>query len=155
RALDSLERLLDTAGSSLRDVVHADVYYGHPRDLPQIEEAWRERFADDPPARTIVPYTLLEGRGPQIAVVALRREGATRRQAVMADAVPEPIYHEPHAMRAGDLLFFSTQIAATKDGLCPGGRRDPNYPYYGLPSRAQMRFVMENVARICEAAGTT
>ena len=56
-------------------------------------------------------------------------------------------------MKAGDLLFSSTQIAGDRNGLCAGGRRDDNYPWYGLPARTQMSYILDNVSRICEAPG--
>ena len=157
RLLERLERILEAAGSSMRDVVHATIYYSHPRKLAEIEEAWREWFPEDPPARTAIPQMGIGTRGcdPEIALVALRKDGETKRQSVIAAGVPEPLGHEPHAVRAGDLLFLSTQIAADRDGLCPGGRRDPAYPWYGLPARAQMAHILENASRICEAAGTS
>ena len=156
KLFDKLERNLEACGSSMADVVHATIYYSHPKNLAEIEEAWRERFPTDPPAKTVIPYMGIGVRDcdPEIALIALRKGGATQKQSIMADGVPEPIGHEPHAVKAGDLLFFSTQIAGSRDGLCAGGRRDPNYPYYGLPAREQMRFILENTARICEAAGT-
>ena len=62
----------------------------------------------------------------------------------MADGVGAPAGHEPHAVKAGDT-----------NGLCAGGRRAEEYPWYGLPARTQMNFIMENVAKVCEAAGTS
>jgi flavin reductase (DIM6/NTAB) family NADH-FMN oxidoreductase RutF len=37
----------------MKDGVHATIYYGHPRDIPELDEAWREWFPEDPPARTV------------------------------------------------------------------------------------------------------
>jgi enamine deaminase RidA (YjgF/YER057c/UK114 family) len=159
RTLDKLERTLESAGSSMDDVVHATIYCGHPRTLPQIEKAWQERFPEDPPAKTIVPQVAaglgIRGYDPTIALVALKKGGETRKASIMADGVPSPIFHEPHAVKAGDLLFFSTQIAGDGNGLCADGRREENFPYYGLPARSQMQYVLENTTRICEAAGTS
>ena len=56
----------------------------------------------------------------------------------------------------GNLLFLSQQLPCDEHGsLIPEGARDPNFPYYGLTSRAQMRYMVKNTAAICEAAGTT
>jgi enamine deaminase RidA (YjgF/YER057c/UK114 family) len=47
-------------------------------------------------------------------------------------------------------------MACDERGLLPAGmKRDPNFPYYGLTSRAQMRYMLKNIAVICEAAGTS
>ncbi len=155
--LERLERILEASGSSKNDVVHATVYYSHPKNWAEIEEAWCEFFPDDPPARTMIPFMGIGARGcdPEIALIALKKDGKTKKQTIMADGVGQPIGHEPHAVKAGDLLFFSTQVAGDRNGLCEGGRRSPEYPWYGLPARAQMNFVLENVAKICEAAGTS
>jgi enamine deaminase RidA (YjgF/YER057c/UK114 family) len=157
RLLEKLERNLESCGSSMKDVVHATIYYSHPKNLPEIEEAWREWFPDDPPARTLIPYMGIGIRDcdPEIALIALKKEGATRKETIVASGVPEPIGHEPQATKAGDLLFFSTQIAGDRNGLAAGGRREDAYPWYGLPARAQMNWILENVSRICEAAGTS
>ena len=157
KLFEKLERNLEICGSSMKDVVHATIYYSHPRNLAEIEEAWCEWFPEDPPARTLIPYMGIgiHGCDPEIALVALKSGGETNKQTIMADGVGQPIGHEPHAVKAGDLLFFSTQIAGDRNGLCEGGRRSPEYPWYGLPARAQMSYVMENVAKICEAAGTS
>ena len=157
KLFEKLERNLEACGSSMQHVVHATVYYSHPKNLAEIEEAWREWFPEDPPARTLIPFMGIGVRDcdPEIALIALRKDGQTRKETINAEGVPEPIGHEPHAVKAGDLLFFSTQIAGDRNGLCPGGRRDPAYPWYGLPARAQMNWILENVSRICSAAGTT
>ena len=157
KLFEKLERNLESCGSSMKDVVHATIYYSHPKNLAEIEEAWIEWFPKDPPARTLIPYMGIGIRGcdPEIALIALKKDGLTEKQSIMADGVGAPIGHEPHAIKAGDLLFFSTQIAGDRNGLCAGGRRADEYPWYGLPARAQMNFILENVAKICEAAGTS
>lgn len=157
KLLEKLEANLESCGSSMKDVVHATVYYGHPRDVPEIEEAWRQWWPENPPARTLIPYMGIGIRdcNPEIALIALKKGSATQRTAIMADGVPEPIGHEPHAVRAGDLLFLSTQIAASREGLCPGGRRDDAFPWHGQPARAQVDWILGNVSAICEAAGTS
>ena len=59
-------------------------------------------------------------------------------------------------MKVGNLLFFSQQMPCDEKGLLAEGlKRDPNFPYYGLMKRAQMRYMLKNVKAICEAAGTT
>lgn len=157
KLFEKLERNVEACGSSMKDVVHATIYYGHPRELREIDEAWREWFPEDPPARTLIPYMGIGIRNtsPEISLIALKKGGATKKKSIYADGIPEPYGHEPHAVKAGDLVFFSTQIAGNASGLFAGGRRDPNYPYYGLPARAQMNHIMENTSRICEAAGTS
>ncbi len=33
--------------------------------------------------------------------------------------------------------------------------RHPEFPWYGLPGQNQMRYMLKNVAAICEAAGSS
>jgi len=157
KLFEKLERNLETCGSSMKDVVHATIYYGHPRDIPEIEEAWREWFPEDPPAKTMIPYMGIGVRdcNPEIALIALKKDGQTKKQTIMADGVPAPIGHEPHATKAGDLLFFSTQVAGSAEGVCAGGARTDGYPWLGSPAEAQMHYILENVSAICEAGGTS
>ncbi len=77
-------------------------------------------------------------------------------EAINTSKAPKPFSHEPQAIKVGNLLFLSQQIAADDNGVLPAGMsRDPRYPYYGQPARAQMRYMLKNVAAICEAAGTS
>jgi enamine deaminase RidA (YjgF/YER057c/UK114 family) len=47
-------------------------------------------------------------------------------------------------------------MAFGPDGkLAPGMERDPAFPWHGSPGRAQMHYMLKNVAAICEAAGAT
>jgi len=157
RLFEKLERNLEMCGSSMDDVVHATIYYGHPRDIPELEEAWRERFPENPPARTLIPYMGIGVRdcNPEIALIALKKGAATKKQSITVDGIPAPLGHEPHAVKAGDLLFFSTQIAGSADGLCAGGAPNDAYPWLGSPAQAQMHDILEKASAICEAAGTS
>ena len=157
KLFEKLESNLESCGSSIKDVVHATVYYSHPKNLAQIDECWNEWFPENPPARTLIPYMGIGVRDcdPEIALIALKKDGETKKESIMADGVPEPIGNEPHAVKAGDLVFFSTMIAGDKNGLCENGRRSPHYPWYGEPARAQMHNILEKASGIMEAAGSS
>jgi enamine deaminase RidA (YjgF/YER057c/UK114 family) len=91
----------------------------------------------------------------EIGLTLLASDSALPRQVITANGVPTGPGNEPHAVRAGDLLFFSTQMPFDQDGgLAPGMIRSPAFPWYGSPGRTQMHYMMQNVQRICEAAGT-
>jgi enamine deaminase RidA (YjgF/YER057c/UK114 family) len=158
RSLDRLEAILESAGSSLAKVVKADVYIGHPRDFAAIERVWKRRFPNDPPAKTVVPYSGLGARGQlvEIAVTALTNDSELPRQAIETSDAPEPLGHEPQAMRAGQYLFYSQQMAFDSTGaLAKGMQRAPGYPYYGQPAKNQVDYMLGNVARIATAAGSS
>ena len=154
--LENIKLTLEAAGSSLENVVKAGVYLRDFNDIPRLDRVWREYFPKDPPARmlmpvdsVVVPDALLE-----ITLVALRDDGATKKEVIATDKAPGPIFHESQAVRAGDLVFLSGQLAADQTGLVAAARTNPQYPYAVNSPAEQMRVIMENAQSICQAAGT-
>lgn len=156
--LKKLERLAEAAGTSLDQAVKADVYIGHPQDFAAMDRVWAEWFPKNPPARVVIPYLGmgLDGGRVEVALTLLAGDATSTKQTIETSDAPKPLGHEPQAVRAGDLLFFSTQMAFNSDGkLADGMSRHPEFPWYGSPAQAQMRYMMKNISAICEAAGTT
>jgi enamine deaminase RidA (YjgF/YER057c/UK114 family) len=156
--LRKLERIAEAAGTSLDRCVKAEVYTGHPQDLHGIDRVWRRWFPENPPARVVVPYMGLAARGCriEIALTLLASEATVARETVETSEAPEPFLHEPQAVKAGSFLFFSTQLAVDSQGrLAAETKRYPSFPYYGQPPKLQVRYMLKNVAAICEAAGTS
>jgi enamine deaminase RidA (YjgF/YER057c/UK114 family) len=156
-ALAELEALAALAGSSLSRAVKAEVYIGHARDFAAVDRVWRRWFPSNPPARVVIPNLGmgLPGARVQIALTLLTNTATTRIEAIETSEAPQPLGHEPQAVRAGDILFLSTQMAFDSSGRLPAGMvRHPEFPWYGSPGQAQMRYMMKNIAAICEAGGT-
>lgn len=154
--LKNLALTLEAAGSSLDHVVQANVYLTHMSDVPRLDRVWREFFPTNPPARTIVPVKSIvvpDGR-IEITLVAVRADGRTKKEVVSTSKAPAPIFHESQAIRAGELVFVSGQLAADGGGLVPSARINPRYPYITNSPAAQMSVIMENMTAICAAAGT-
>ena len=154
--LDNIKLTLEAAGSSLDNVVKVGVYLRDINDIPRLDRVWREYFPKDPPARTLIPVNsiVVPDALLEITIVALRDGGATRKEVIATDNAPAPIFHESQAVRAGDIVFLSNQIAADHNGLAAAARINPQYPY-GVNSPAeQMRAIMDNAQAICHAAGT-
>lgn len=154
--LDNIKLTLEAAGSSLDNVVKVGVYLRDINDLPRLDRVWREYFPKNPPARTIfpvesivVPDALIE-----ITVIALTDKGATKKEVIATDKAPAPLFHESQAVRAGEFLFLSGQLAADQDGLVAAARRNPHYPYDVNSPERQMHQIMKNAQAICQAAGT-
>jgi enamine deaminase RidA (YjgF/YER057c/UK114 family) len=82
-------------------------------------------------------------------------KGQTKKGVIRTTKAPEPLFHESQAVRAGELLFFSGQLAANADGVVPAARLDPNHPYGVNRPAAQMQAIMEHAEAICAAAGTS
>lgn len=153
-----LQKTCEAAGTSLERTVKATVYIGHPDDFHGMDRAWRRWFPNNPPARVVIPYMGLGGKGSrvEIALKCLHDDSKLKIEAVETSAAPEPLGHEPQAVKAGDFLFFSTQMAFDSSGnLAAETKRHPEFPWYGQPAKMQMRYVLDNVAAISEAAGTS
>jgi enamine deaminase RidA (YjgF/YER057c/UK114 family) len=156
--LSKLARIAETAGSSLDNCVKADVYFGHPQDLVGIDRVWEKWFPENPPARGLIPYCGLAGRGCriEIAMTLLHGESQLRKETIETSAAPEPTRHEPQAVKAGDFLFFSTQLPVDSTGTIPKDLLPhPELPYLRQPPKLQSSYMLDNMAAICEAAGTT
>ncbi|WP_158812146.1 RidA family protein [Beijerinckia sp. L45] len=157
--LMKLAKIAEAAGSSLARAVKADVYIGDPGDYTGMDKVWKRWFPDNPPARCVIPYMGIGGgKGAliEIALTLLANDSELEIETIATPNAPAPFSHEPQAIKAGNFLFLSQQMACDENGLLPPGMsRNPAYPFYGQPARDQMRFMLKNVAAICEAAGTT
>jgi len=137
--------------------VKAEVYIGHPRDYAGMDRVWKKWFPKNPPARCVIPYMGLGTLGSriEIALTLLAGDSKLAIETIETSEAPEPFSHEPQAIKAGSFLFLSQQMACDSLGvLAPGMLRHPEFPWYGLPGKAQMRYMLKNVSAICEAAGT-
>jgi enamine deaminase RidA (YjgF/YER057c/UK114 family) len=152
-----LSKIAEAAGTSLDRAIKADVYIAHPDDFEGMDKVWRKWFPTNPPARVVVPYMGFGGRDSrvEVALQLLSGESSLTIETINTPNAPTPIGHEPQAVKCGDLLYFSTQMAFDSTGqLAEGMARHPNFPYYGSPAKAQVRYMLKNVAAIAEAAGT-
>ncbi len=156
--LHKLERIADTAGSSLERCVKATVYIASPNDFAGMDRVWKRWFPERPPARVVIPYMGLGGKGSrvEIAMKLLANDSDLKIETVETSDAPEPLGHEPQAVKAGPFLFFSTQMAFDSSGaLAEETKRHSEFPWYKQPAKLQMRYMLKNVAAISEAAGTS
>src|SRR5690606_20985433 len=134
------------------------VYMGHPQDWLGIDRVWQKWFPKDPPARTTIPYCGLAGRGCriEISMALLHGDSKLTKRTIETSDAPEPHGHEPQAVHAGDFLFFSTQMPVDSSGAVPAELLPhPELPYVRQPSKLQARYMLQNMAAISEAAGTS
>jgi len=148
---------LALAGATLDDVVHAQVYLTDPDDYSAFNETWTRHFAKSPPTLDIIPC-IPHGLAPydgkiEINVIAMKG-GATRKKHIDAGVVTA-FAQQPQAVKAGDLLFMSGLMAIDRDGLVPDAAADPKQPYFSSAAEAQAEFIIGNIAKLCEAAGTS
>ena len=156
--LSKLEKIAEVAGSSLKRCVKATVYISSPDDFAGMDRVWKKWFPENPPARVVIPYMGLGGKGSrvEIAMKLLANDSDLTIETVETSDAPEPLGNEPQAVKAGPFLFFSTQMAFDSSGaLAAETKRHPEFPWYGQPAKEQMRYMLKNVAAISEAAGTS
>jgi enamine deaminase RidA (YjgF/YER057c/UK114 family) len=155
--LQKLEKIAAVAGTSLDRAVKAEVYIGHPNDFAGMDRVWKRWFPKNPPARIVIPYMGLGGKGSrvEIALTLLANDSKLKIETIETSDAPQPLGHEPQAVKVGNLLFLSTQMAFDNTGaLAEGMARHPEFPWYGMPGQAQMRYILKNAAAICDKAGT-
>ena len=149
---------LALAGATLADVVHAQVYLTEREDYSAFNEVWSRHFGAAPPTLSIVPC-IEHGLAPydgriEINVLAARPGGAAGKRHIDA-GVATAFRGQPQAVKAGDLLFVSALMAIDRDGLVPSAAVDPRQPYFSSSPEAQAETIIGNIARLCEAAGTS
>ena len=153
-----LKPALASVGSTLADVVKAQVYLRDIDDVPGFNAIWAKHFPHAPPATTIIttstPGFICETGRIEINTVSLRGGAATKKQVIDA-GVALPFEGYVQAIRAGDLLFLSGLIAVDANGaLAPEVRTDPGKPYFGSAVQLQTDHLLAQAQRLCRAAGT-
>src|SRR5215831_13138301 len=69
---------------------------------------------------------------------------------------PKPLANYSEAMRAGSLVFAAGQIASDyKTGVPAEARKHPAFPYYGSDIKLQTEYILKNLKRTFEAAGSS
>jgi enamine deaminase RidA (YjgF/YER057c/UK114 family) len=149
---------LELAGAGLEDVVHAQVYLTDPEDYSAFNEVWSRYFGKSQPTSSVIPC-IEHGLAPydgkiEVNVLATKPGSAAKKQHIDAGVVTA-FHDQPQAMRAGDLLFISGLMAGEHDGLVPSAAEDPRQPWFSSSPQAQAEFIIDNIARLCDAAGTS
>jgi enamine deaminase RidA (YjgF/YER057c/UK114 family) len=141
-----LKPSLAAAGTSLDDVVKAQVYLRDRADVPAFNEVWRSQFAVAP-ATTIIPtatpgFIVADGR-IEINTISVRQKAA------------KPIVENGStvAVRGGDLLFLSGLTASDADGLLADVGDHAQAPFAAIPVKDQVRSIAARAQSICREAG--
>lgn len=144
------------AGSSLANVIKAQVYLAHVEDFPPFMEVWKAYFDPRPCALSVVPTAGFGAVGGiiEINVMAIKDESAIKKDVIVCD-IPSTMAYGPPAVRAGDLLLLSALMATDEEGAIGGVAAGAGMPYHAVSSRSQMRYILETAQRICQAAGTS
>jgi enamine deaminase RidA (YjgF/YER057c/UK114 family) len=149
---------LALAGATLDDVVHAQVYLSDREDYSAFNEIWTRHFGETGPTVSIIPC-IERGLAPydgkiEINVLAAKRGSAAAKRHIEA-GVATAFRHQPQAVKAGDLLFIPALMAADHNGLVPSAAVNSRQPHFSSSPEAQAETIIDNVERLCEAAGTS
>ena len=149
---------LALAGARLEDVVHAQVYLTDRGDYSAFNEVWTRHFGETGPSVSIIPC-IEHGLAPydgkiEINVIAAKPNSEASKRHVDA-GVATAFRHQPQAVKAGDLLFIPALMAADQYGLITSANLDRRQPHFSSSPEVQAEAIIGNVARLCEAAGTS
>jgi enamine deaminase RidA (YjgF/YER057c/UK114 family) len=146
------------AGASMERCVNAVCYIGHPSDYPSFDKVWKRWFPNNPPARTVIPYAGLGGKGWRFECTMdfLTDDSPLQPEQIQTSAAPEPFGHEPQAVKVGNLVFFSTNRAVDSNGVLAKSAQTPaGFDRYASEGRLQMREILKNLSAIADAAGSS
>src|SRR5580692_12361183 len=149
---------LALAGATLDDVIHAQAYLTDREDYSAFNEAWTQHFGEKGPTISIIPC-IEHGLAPydgkiEINVIAAKPGSAAAKRHIDA-GIATAFRYQPQAVKAGDLLFMPALMAADRDGLLPTAAVDPRQPYFSSSPEAQAEAIIDNIARLCAAGGTS
>src|SRR5262249_20386073 len=152
--LENLKQTFAAAGSSLDNVIKAQVFLTDLDAFCAFDEVWKDYFKT-PPARTTVGTTglLVKDTLVEIDLIGFVPGRGVEKEAITSGA-PRPIAHYTEAYKVGDLVFAAGQIASDyKDGVPEKARRHPNFPYYSSDIKLQTRYILDNLTQTFAAAG--
>jgi len=160
RVLELLKDVLAEAGSSLERTLKAEVYLVDASDFHEFKLVWREFFPDSPPARTTIVVGdehIIPGCRLNLQAVALANDASAERESIIAEDIPDPMEaeHAPHAVKAAPFMFPSAFPATDFESGIPVGRNLPHFPNYGSDAEMQADYILQNLSKVCEAAGTS
>ncbi len=149
---------LALAGAGLEDVVHAQVYLTDRDDYSAFNEAWTRHFGASGPTVSIIPC-IAHGLAPydgkiEINVIAAKPGSAAKKRPIDA-GVTTAFRYQQQAVKAGDLLFIPASMAADGGGLVASAATDPRQPHFSSSPAAQADVILDNMTRLCKAAGTS
>ena len=153
--LRNLARTFEAAGSSLDHIVKAQVFLEDLNQFNAFDEVWKEYFRN-PPARTTVGTSGLLVRDAMIEIDLIGYVPDELECTAVASDAPQPLANYTEAYRVGGLVFAAGQLPSDfRTGIPAEARTDPAFPYYGSDIKKRTHYVLRNLARTFEAAGSS
>jgi reactive intermediate/imine deaminase len=152
--LKNMAKTFKAAGTSLDNVVKAQVFLTDLNDFNGFDEVWKQHFKVPPPRTTIGTTGLLVK--DTLVEIDLIATLPSKPGAVVKSDAPKPLANYSEAMRVGDLIFAAGQLASDfKTGVPATAKRGDNFPFYGSDIQLQTEFVLENLKKTFESAGSS
>jgi enamine deaminase RidA (YjgF/YER057c/UK114 family) len=160
--LNSTEAILKAAGSSLQHGVRIDQFVSRP-DVASPYLEVRARHIDPAIRPASTHIQLQEFLVPKCTVtlqlIAVPASGAPTKEMLYVEGVAQspggPFKAGAQGVKAGDFVFVTGQVASDlKTGVAPEARTNPAF-WYGSPIKLQTGFVLNQTAKILQAAGSS
>jgi enamine deaminase RidA (YjgF/YER057c/UK114 family) len=154
--LENLKRTFEAAGSSLDHAVKAQVFLTRLEDFHGFDTVWKRTFKVPPPRTTIgCSGLLVKGALVEIDLVGYVPRSGVEHEVIKSTA-PRPLAHYSEAFTLGSHVFAAGQIASDYvTGVPASARKHVNFPYYGSDIELQTAYVLENLKKTFEAAGSS
>ena len=154
--LENLKQTFEAAGSSLEHVVKAQVFLTDLDDFHGFDSVWKRYFKVLPP-RTTVGCTglLVKDTLVEIDLIGYVARAGHAHQVVKSGA-PRPLAHYNEAFTLGSRVFAAGQIASDyRTGVPPEARKKQGFPFYGSDIELQTAYILDNLKKTFEAAGSS
>ena len=142
QVFDNLRSVLQQAGSSLDNAVHATVMLQNASDFAALDQIYRQQFKGEFPARTTVVGTMVRA-GALLEIQVTAVPNGIQRKAVLPAGWVKPSSPYNYAIQAGDTLYMS--------GLVSRNGKDNSQVQGDIA--AQTKTIMDNAGEILKAAG--
>jgi reactive intermediate/imine deaminase len=152
--LKNMAKTFKAAGTSLDHVVKAQVFLTDLDNFNGFDEVWKDHFKVPPPRTTIGTTGLLVK--DTLVEIDLIATLPSKPSNVVKSEAPKPLANYSEAMKVGDLVFAAGQLASDfKTGVPAQAKRAENFPFYGSDIQLQTEFVLENLKKTFESAGSS
>jgi enamine deaminase RidA (YjgF/YER057c/UK114 family) len=153
--LRHLQRTFEAAGSSLDHVVKAQVFLTDLNDFAGFDQVWKKYFKVPPPRTTVGTTGLLV----RDSLVEIDLTGYIPRpelvHQIVSSSGQKPLANYSEAFTIGNFVFAAGQLPSDfVTGIAPEARRHEAFPYYGSDIKLQTTYIMNNLKRTFEAAGS-
>lgn len=143
QVIQQLQARLESAGSSLTQVMSVSVFLRRATDFQAMNDAYREFFNDKPPTRTTLVTDIRDGALIEVSAVAVP-VGVEREVLHPAGWMKSPRPYS-YIVRANGLVFLSGLVSrrGTDDKPVPG------------PVNVQVKTILDNAGTLLKTAGLT